>query len=65
MNQRGDMKGDKHKTRRLHLLTNPNPPDVFMGMADDAAPESPRVIPTARARSYWAHPSQSGLSAVS
>jgi hypothetical protein len=59
------MKERKQQTRRLHLLTKPKQPDVFMGMADDAAPESPPVIPTPRARSYWAHPSQSGLSAAS
>lgn len=62
---RGDMKERKEETRRLHLLTNPEPPDVFMGMSDDAALEPPPVIPTPRARSYWAHPSQSGLSAAS
>jgi hypothetical protein len=59
------MKERKQQTRRLHLLTNPNPPDVFIGMADDAALGVPPVIPTPRARSYWAHPSQSGLSAAS
>jgi hypothetical protein len=59
------MKERKDKMRRLHLLTDPKQPDVFMGMANDAAPESPPMIPTPRARSYWAHPSQSGLSAVS
>ncbi len=59
------MKGSKRQTRRLHLLTNPKPPDVFMGTSDDAVLEPPPVIPTPRARSYWAHPSQSGLSAVS
>jgi hypothetical protein len=57
------MKRDKQQTARLHLLTNPKQPDVFMGMADDAAPEPLPVIPTPRARSYWAHPSHSGLRA--
>jgi hypothetical protein len=59
------MKWDRQQTRRLHILTSPKRPDVFMGMADDAAPEPLRVIPTPRARSYWAHPSRSGLSAAS
>ena len=59
------MKGDKQETRRLHLLTNPKRPDVFMSMSDDAVLAPPSVIPTPRARSYWAHPSHSGLSAAS
>jgi hypothetical protein len=59
------MKERKKQTRRLHLLTNPKQPDIFMGMSDDAVLDPPPVIPTARARSYWAHPSQSGFSAAS
>lgn len=51
------MKEPKQKTRRLHLLTNPKHPDVFMGMSDDAAPELAQVIPTPLADSYWDHPS--------
>jgi hypothetical protein len=59
------MKERKEETRRLHLITNPKQSDIFMGISHDAAPEPPPVIPTPRARSYWAHPSQSGLSAAS
>jgi hypothetical protein len=55
----------KQETRRLHLLSNPRCPDVFIGMNDDATPEPLQMIPTAMARSYWAHPSRTGLSAAS
>jgi len=62
----GDMmEASKQETRKLHLLSNPKLPDVFMGLRDDAEPEPPQMIPTSMARSYWAHPSRTGLSAAS
>jgi len=59
------MEASKQETRKLHLLSNPKLRDVFMGPRDDAEPEPPRMIPTSMARSYWAHPSRTGLSAAS
>jgi hypothetical protein len=47
-----------HKaTKRLHLITNPKRPDVFMGMTDASDPEPMAVLPTSLADAYWDHPS--------
>jgi hypothetical protein len=55
------MKGDKHQTTRMHLLTNPKQRDVFMSMPDASGPEPAVVVPTPVSDSYWEHPSQADV----
>jgi hypothetical protein len=65
MNKGGEMKGDTHQTRRLHLITNPEHPDLAQVVTDASAPELAPVIPTPMAISYWQHPSQADPPAAS
>jgi hypothetical protein len=56
--------GNKHKTPRFHIFTDPADPDTFLVVRDASEPRAIPVIPTAIAESYWAHPSWTAISAA-
>jgi hypothetical protein len=60
----GEMKRDTQQTRRLHIFSDPDDPDVFLVVMDACEPDAMPVIPTAMAESYWVHPSWTAVSAA-
>ena len=48
------------ETHQTRIYRDPRDPDVLVVLASNSAPGTIPVIPTTEARTYWAHPSQSG-----
>jgi len=55
----------KRQTRRLHLITNPRKPDVFMALTEITEPETARDVPTLVAETQWAESSGAEVPAAS
>lgn len=60
-----DMRKQKERPKRVHIRAYDDEPGVFLVVVtDNPEPGAVPVIPTAKALSYWRHPSHGGSSAA-